>query len=151
MALPIFRRLDREAMKEKTDVFRRVGMTSNENECLQRRGDLCHESPGNIPNFLTDSVVGEDEDHLRLCMKALKEAWSLGCITSSVAEVANSRLMRYCAAHNQSLAALRQIATQIEEQAEVNRRSVKSVKGRKSEDSQVSVFIRMLHVHRINK
>jgi hypothetical protein len=42
----------------------------------------------------------------------------------------------------------RQIVTKVEEQAEVNRRDPKPVKGRKSHGSQVGAFMWTLHVHR---
>jgi hypothetical protein len=58
-------------------------------------------------------------------------------------------LKQYCATDKQSLTALRQIAPQIEDKAEVNRWCVKSVKGWKSEDSQVGVSMRTLHGHRL--
>jgi hypothetical protein len=96
-------------------------MTRNESECCQCLAALYHEAPGHIAHFLTDSVVGEREESPRLCAKSFNEAWSLGYVTSSVAEAANSRLKRYCPSRNQ-------ISLQIEEQAEANRRYLKLAK-----------------------
>jgi arginyl-tRNA--protein-N-Asp/Glu arginylyltransferase len=107
-------------------------MTRNENECRK---------------CLTDSFVGENEDHRRICNKSHNEAWSLEHTTNTFAQAVSPRPKRCCATHNQSLPELRQNATQKEEQGNVNARYLKHVKHWESEDSQVNAFMMTSNDH----
>jgi hypothetical protein len=73
-------------MKEKATIFRQAGMTRNENECRRCLAGLYHDASGPIAHFLTDSVIGEEKEHLRLWIKSLEKAWSLESVTSRAEE-----------------------------------------------------------------
>jgi hypothetical protein len=102
-------------------------MTQNVSECRRCLAVRHYEVSDNIAAILTDSVVGEGEEHLRLRTKSHNKAWSLAYTASSISEP--------CSGRSQSLAEFREIPIQIEEQAEVNRRYLKSLKRRKAENS----------------
>jgi hypothetical protein len=129
--------LNRDDMKTKMEIFRRIGMTRDRSECLRLIDNLRQESPEFIRRFLVDFEI----NNLALSTKSHNRAWSLGYITSSIAEASNSRLKTHTSPRNQSLTELRQNANDVEDQARVNEQYLKSAKHYKMKDPQVQIFM----------
>jgi hypothetical protein len=137
-------RLNGDAMHEKIETFRRIGMTRNIDECNRCIDVLLDQSPSFTQQFIRESIIPV----LPLCTKSHNTAWSLGYITSSITEEANSRFKSHLTGRNHSLIDLRQFAIDMENQLRVDAQYLKASKRFKERDTQVGDFMNRLNVHR---
>jgi hypothetical protein len=131
---------------EMISVFRRAGTTKHPDEykrCMERILELSGDLNNSVRNFLN-----EVEDQKQSCTRAFARFWSLGYITSSIAESANSRLKSQMSLRSQSLLDVRQAVTRIELQSENNREYLKHRKVYKIKDQIIQRMLEKANVHR---
>jgi hypothetical protein len=123
--------LDEDVRAQLIGDFKRLGCSRDENEaseCLER---LMGTPPGEIHTFIERSVIPKLN---KISKSGTKTVFSLGYISSSISESANSRLKVLTTGTNMTLLRMRKMASRQEQQALLNRRWLKLRKTRKARD-----------------
>jgi hypothetical protein len=136
---------DKEMRERKMALFRKMASTRDEVECGMCIDEIMQDAPRSVAEFMNVSIIPK----LAYCTKShAKNTWSLGYISSSISESANSGIKRQIYSHgSHTLLEIRQMVANLEEQRNVNRRCLKARKPH-ADYSGCGRLIRQFHIDR---
>lgn len=133
--------LSKEKISELKEIFREMAFTRSKQhcrECLSRLKEVPE-----ITGYITEHV---EEKMKHFCKSLLGNAFTCGYITSSISESANNRLKSRMSGRAMSLADIRELQNEIEEQANTNTRYVKGRKHLRAVHPEIAELVTSLRI-----